>query len=102
MTRRLQRDPMRRASALANVVDAALDHADGDGQRARKRLQHCVRAFEEQGLSLYAAAARVRLGQLVGGAIGEQQTRDATQEFTREGIVRPDRMVALLAGDLAC
>jgi hypothetical protein len=88
---------MRRAAALANLVDAELDRMRGKRASARKRLNHCVHAFEEQGMHLFSAAARARLGQVEGGSLGDQLLRDARQEFSNEGVAEPDRMIALLA-----
>ena len=94
---RLERDPMRRASALAALVNAAVDRAEGDRESARRRFVDAARAFDEQGLRLFAAAARMRLGELTGGERGEQLVRSGTEEFLSEGVLVTERMLAVHA-----
>jgi hypothetical protein len=88
---------MRRAAALADLVDAEIDRVEGERTRAQARLDDCARSFREQGLSLFSAAARVRRGQLGGGALSDQEVSEARDEFVREGVAEPDRMILLMA-----
>jgi hypothetical protein len=46
---------------------------------------------------LYAAAARYRQGQLLGGKAGESLQKEASQVFHLQHIVKPEAWVAMLA-----
>jgi len=95
--RRLRRDPMPRAAPLAGLVEAALDRSEGEIESSERRLKQCIRGFDDQGLRLFSAAARVRLGELARGNRGELLAQGGYAEFEREGVVSPGRWVGLLA-----
>jgi len=82
---------------MAALIHAALDRAEGDVASARRHLEDAVAAFERQGLRLFAAAARVRLGELTPGAEGVRLSSDGLDAFRAEGIIDPRRMVAMLS-----
>jgi hypothetical protein len=97
LTRGLMADGLPRARALALLVDAALDASEGDVSKASRRLEAAIVAFDEQQMQLFAAAARCRLGALVGGPRGQQLLANAGAAFEREGVVNPERTVQMLA-----
>ena len=47
-------------------------------------------------MNLYAAAARRRLGELLGGAAGRALIEDADRFFAGQNVKNPSRMVALI------
>jgi hypothetical protein len=47
-------------------------------------------------LRLYAAAARRRQGELLGGHKGRQLVAEANSWMAGQGVVRPERMTAML------
>ena len=91
------RERVRRAAPMAALIHAALDRAEGDVASARRHLEDAVAGFERQGLRLFAAAARVRLGELTPGAEGVRLSSDGLDAFRAEGIIDPRRMVAMLS-----
>jgi eukaryotic-like serine/threonine-protein kinase len=94
---RAQGDRIKRAGPLFDLVEAALDWSEGDVRRAQKRLRRSVGIFDDLGMRLFAAAARVRLGESFpdgsGGALAER----GYEVFQSEGVVNPARMLNLLA-----
>jgi hypothetical protein len=90
-----QRAPM--ALPLADLTHAALDEATGDGEGARLRLTRCSEAFAAQGMRLYAAAARMRLGTLLGGDQGASLYGQGHRDFEAEGVVDVTRFAEVLA-----
>ncbi len=94
---RLRRDRITRAAPLAELVDAALDAAEGKRESAEGRLQRSIDDFEKLGLTLFAAAARVRLGELRGGALGKKLAESAQAAFDREGVVNLRGILSVLA-----
>lgn len=95
--RRLCRDPVRRAAPLGDLIHAALDRSEGEIARARGRIEHSIRAFDEQGMELFSAAASVRLGALSGDRQHQLLADTARAGLSREGVANPARMVDLLA-----
>jgi len=94
--RKLRRDPVPRAATFAALVDAAADRAEGRDESARARLVTSVHAFDEQGLSLFAAAARAHLARLTGGAQASGLDDAANRAWEAEGVVNPERTIAAL------
>jgi tetratricopeptide (TPR) repeat protein len=95
--RLLRGERIRRAAPLAELVDAALDRAEGNVDGARRRLATCVKVFGDHGLRLFSAAATVRLGELTSGSNGQSHVERGLAEFHREGVVDPGRMIDMLA-----
>lgn len=93
----LRRERVLRAGPWAALAGAALAWSGGEEARTRNRLEEAIEGFERQGMSLYAAAARVRLGEQTPGPGGAALARAGYDEFGREGVASPARMVAMLA-----
>lgn len=77
---------------LAGVAIAALDNA-----RARLHLQASIEQFDREDMRLYAAAARVRLGEISQGDAGAELVRTGVAAFEAEGVASVSRCVAMLA-----
>ncbi len=95
--RRVHGEKMEWGHPLALLVEAGVAATSGDGEAARKLLPEVVAKFEAVQMPLYAAAARRRLGELLGGDGGQALIAAVDRWMTSAAIVRPERMVAMLA-----
>ena len=93
--RRLRRTRTRPAPAFAAVLEASVARFRGDLDRARARLEAAVEGFRFAELRLHEAAAKWRLGELVGGEGGAALRRDAERRLAAE-TRRPEAIVATL------
>ena len=86
------------AVPLADTIRAALAHRRGRGRhQVADALESAARGFDAADMALYAAAARRRLGAIVGGDRGCAE-KDRSDTFMRQHQVSdPDRMTAMLA-----
>lgn len=83
---------------LAALVRARLAELSHDERAARTALEGAIARFEGAGMALHAAACRARLGDLTGGSEGREAIARALDLTRAEGIVRPDRWLAMLGG----
>lgn len=95
--RLLEKERMPWASAFALYIKAASARMIHDLGRAERGLREAAEAFDACHMVFYAAACRTRLGQLLGGAAGLLLVEEAEACFRAQGIVRPDRMIAMMA-----
>lgn len=93
----LRRIPLRRATPMASLIDAAVQCAERAPAGAIVHLQSAGEAFDEQGMQLFAAAARLRLSALIGGSAGVAMAAAARRRFAAEHVLEPDKMADLLA-----
>jgi tetratricopeptide (TPR) repeat protein len=89
--------PMIGASASAALIRASAAALAGDGPRARSLLESAIEGFEVASMQLDAAAARRRLGELVGGEEGRAIREGADAWMAAQGVLRPERLTAALA-----
>ena len=94
---RLGRERIARARPWAALVDAALAWSSADEARTRRHLEDAIDEFDARGMQLYAAAARVRLGERTRHELGGAIARAGYDALGREGIVNPARLVEMLA-----
>jgi hypothetical protein len=87
--------------ACARMLFAALERMRG-GPRdaAAHHAREAAQLFEQAGMELHAAAARARLGELLGGDEGEKLVRSAHHRMQEEGIVAPEKFARLLVPDV--
>ncbi|WP_437744236.1 AAA family ATPase [Sorangium sp. So ce1504] len=85
------------ASAQAWLTLAAVAWTRGDAALARTHLEAAIAGFDASEVALSAAAARRRLGEVLGGDEGRALVRTADDAMVRLGASRPDRMTALFA-----
>ena len=97
IAKRLRTDPIKRAVALGELVDAALDRSEGRLRSARRRLRRCVATFDSLGMRLFAAASLVRLGEMTRDSTGGALVRAGLAAFESEGVVNAARTIDLLA-----
>jgi hypothetical protein len=95
--RRLRRERIAWAEALAQLVRAGVAMGRHDAGAARQLLEDAADRLDAAGLRLHAAAARRRLGERVGGSEGQHLVEQADAWMKGQNIRRPDRMTALLA-----
>jgi tRNA A-37 threonylcarbamoyl transferase component Bud32 len=91
----LEATPPGPAHVHAALLRAALD-ADDDG-RAQAHLGRALALAAQHGMELEVAAARYRLGELVGGGAGERLVATARDTLVTQGAVAPDALVAMVA-----
>jgi hypothetical protein len=96
-TRALRREKAPWADALAELREAALAFHRGESQRATKGLQTAIAGLTTTDMHLYAAAARCRLGQMLGKSQGQELVRQAEELMNGQTIRNRGRMTALLA-----
>ncbi|HKP62594.1 MAG TPA: protein kinase [Polyangiales bacterium] len=83
----LRRATNAKSLGVASSLDAALALARGDAGTAAKALRLTVVHFERAGSYMLAAAARRRLGQLVGGSEGAELSRRGDDFMDSQRIV---------------
>jgi hypothetical protein len=94
--RRLDRQRVAWASAWSLLIRAGAASVRGDAG-ARALLTDAVAAFDSVDMGLYAAAARRRLGGLLGGNEGRALIQQADAWMTAQAIRNPARMAASAA-----
>ena len=94
--RRLDREQMPCPTAYARLIHGALAAIGGDSPRAVQRLTEAIACFEAVDMHLCAAAARWRLGELLGGTRGEEEIDRADRWMSEQKIKNPANMVAMV------
>jgi hypothetical protein len=85
------------AQAFARALSAAVAREQGRIDRAVNLYAEAARAFEALDMSLHAAVMRYRQGQTALGDQGRALVYQADAWMREQGVVRPDRMAAMLA-----
>jgi hypothetical protein len=94
---RLAREPAPWPRPMADLLRAGISARAGRLDPAAADLRRAVTGFECMDMALYAAAARHRLGAIIGGDEG-RALRAAAEDWLRsETVVRPEVMIASLA-----
>jgi tetratricopeptide (TPR) repeat protein len=94
--RRLGREQVPWAEALSLLVRAGISAAQGDRPNAMSLLGGAAARFEAADMGIYAAAARRRLGRLLGGTQGQALVNQADTWMLEQKVVHPGRMTAML------
>src|SRR6266705_2916393 len=94
---RVTREQMLWSNPLADLLMAGVHATRGQDARAIRRLIRALTRFETTHLGAYAAAARRRYGQLLGGAAGASLVAAAEQWMRAAEVANPTRMTAVLA-----
>ncbi|MBI4509959.1 MAG: AAA family ATPase [Deltaproteobacteria bacterium] len=95
--KRLLRERLPWATALARFLSAGVSHLAGDRLGALEALGEAVDLFEGAGMLLHAACARWQKGRLQGGDQGDMLVQAASGWMLGQSVRRPERMVYLLA-----
>jgi len=85
------------AEPFIPYINGCVARLEGDEDSAVKLLREAANAFDGVQYKLYAAATRRQLGRLLGGDEGRALVEQADDIMKKEGIVRPDRVAAMLA-----
>jgi serine/threonine protein kinase len=94
--RRLEREKMPYAAALAKPLRAGAAALRGDKRGAARLLAEAAKAFEAVNMGLFAAAARRRLGELQTGDEGRALVDRAGAWMASQKIKNPTRMTAAM------
>jgi hypothetical protein len=95
--RKLDRERMPWTSMLASLVRSGVARASGDREAEIRHLRAAASGADSADMQLHAAVARLRLGELVGVVEGDELVERARAWMSEQGIVRPDRVAALVA-----
>ena len=90
---RFERERMPWISVEAALVAAGAENVDGDRPRTLAALRAAIDGGDAASMPLHAAAARYRLGSLVGGREGHELTRDAEAALAIRGVRCAPRFV---------
>jgi hypothetical protein len=95
-SRRLLDEQMPWVEPLGRVVESGIADHKHDGSGAIAALQQAIVGFDAADMSLWSAAAKRRLGVLIGGDRGRELQLEGTDALSREGVRRPERWTAML------
>ncbi|MCO6456930.1 MAG: protein kinase [Pirellulaceae bacterium] len=87
------------ASALAQLIRAAVAAARQDSPTASAGYRRAARMLDDVDMRLLAAAARRRCGEIVGGDEGQSLVAAANEWMSRQQIRNPDRLTAMILPD---
>jgi hypothetical protein len=95
--RRIRRTGMAWASPLAHLVEAGIAAASGQPEGALAALGLAESELVAEDMNLYAAVARLRRGELLGGDEGARQAAAALEELRVRGVADPERVALMCA-----
>jgi eukaryotic-like serine/threonine-protein kinase len=95
--RRLEREKMVWGDALAALIHAGVAAARGRRDAAASLFELAEIRFRSADMSLFAAAARRRRGELLGGPAGESLVESADAWMRTQNILQPEAMTGVLA-----
>ena len=95
--RRIEREAMPWSDPLAELIRASVAALRGDTQVAVALLASAETGFEAADEGLHAAVARIRRGELLGGAEGERLRAEAEAWMSKERIANPARLCMAFA-----
>jgi len=96
-SRKITRESMPWTSPLACLALAGACSRRGEQAREMQLLQQAVKSFDSVNMDLYAAAARRRLGAVLGGVEGRALISRADDWMSAQSIKNPLRMTEMLA-----
>ena len=99
--RRLEKENVAWATAMARLVRAGVAGVRGERPRAAALLAEAAQAFDAVEMPLYAASARRRLGEILGGDEGAAMVAGADTLMTGRGVREPARLAAMYAPGFA-
>jgi serine/threonine protein kinase len=95
--RRLARERVPWAIAHARLVEGLLEAARGRSEAAARALADAAARYDAAEMALCAAAARRRLGALLGGDEGRSLVQAADARMAAQGVRNPARLAAMYA-----
>lgn len=93
----LEREKAPWALALARLVRAGIATGEGDRVQAIDLFRQSITLLEAVDMPIYAAAARWRLGELLGGAEGKALIAQGEAWIATQAVRQPARMAAVYA-----
>lgn len=97
MAQRIANEKIAWALPFASLVRAGIAHQEGESSKAINLLSEAVENFDLADIDLYAAAARRRLGETVGGERGGHLIAEADAWMRKQEIKNPGAMTRMLA-----
>jgi len=94
---RIDGERMPWSRGLGSLIQAGVAIQKGQTRKTAERLIAAETDFESADMLLFAAVARRRRGELLGGEEGQEAVRSANDWMIAQNIRRPDRMTAMLA-----
>jgi tetratricopeptide (TPR) repeat protein len=101
LARKIENEEMGYANPFATLIRAGIARQRGDDKTAVALLERALKDFDEAHMKLYAAAARRRLGETIGGDRGRQLVAQSEEWMAKQQIKNPARMTNLLAPGFA-
>jgi hypothetical protein len=95
--RKLRRNPVGMAPTMVAMLAGCAALRDRDDAAAALHLRDAVTHADALQLGIYAAAARIRLGEALGDAGGAASGERGVHDLARLGVTEPTRTVALFA-----
>jgi hypothetical protein len=95
--RDMERQGLAHMRARADLLRAGVAAVKGRAGEAVERYRRAAEKLEELGLGLYAASARLRLGQWLGGEEGRALQEAARQWMQGQGVLSPESMAEIFA-----
>jgi hypothetical protein len=93
----IAKEEMAWSNPLASLIKAALAKQNGDISKSINLTKEAVAGLEAADMALYAAAARRRLGELVGADHGRELIDQANEWMNRQQIKNPSAVTNLMA-----
>jgi eukaryotic-like serine/threonine-protein kinase len=93
--RRLERERAPWATAHALAIRAGIARIRGDRSEALALLTDATKQYEGADMHLFAATARRRLGELLGGDEGQAHVAKANDWMASQGVRKPGRITAM-------
>jgi serine/threonine protein kinase/tetratricopeptide (TPR) repeat protein len=100
LSKKIESEEMAYAIPFATLIRAGIANQQGNRAAAVALLEKASAEFEAAEMRLYAAAARRRLGEMVGGDGGRQLVARSEEWMSKQQIKNPVRMLNLLAPGL--
>jgi hypothetical protein len=97
MADKIAKDKMSWAEPLVSLIRAAIAHQRGNATKATGLLADALEGFEREHMSLFAAATKRQLGELIAGEQGAQMIAEADGWMTTQKIQNPRAMSRMLA-----
>lgn len=97
MARKIEKEKISWAVPFVSLLRAAVAHQRGHEAETARQLTDAIEGFDRGHLSLYAAAARRRLGERLGGERGGDLVDEADAWMNNQKIQNPTLMVRMLA-----
>jgi serine/threonine protein kinase len=97
LAKSIARENMPWSNPLANLIHAGLAKRRGDDSQAAALVSQAVEGFEASDMKLYAATARRRLGEILGGDGGHELITQADDWMSKQEIKNPAKVANLMA-----